>query len=53
MAVKQKAIGTWMGQSIVAPGIVEHFGKNYIWMQDHDGTLYMLPLDENNVPQLV
>lgn len=53
MAIKQKSVGNWMGQDVVFPGIVEHFGKNYVWLQDRDNTLYMLPLDENNVPQFV
>jgi hypothetical protein len=48
-----KTLGTWMGQKIVAPGVSELFGKRYIWLQDHDGTIYALRLDDNDVPQLV
>lgn len=43
----------WNNQEVVYPGLVEHWGKNYVWLKDRDGTHYMLRLDENNVPQFV
>ena len=46
-----KELGKWMGQTVVFPGTVEHFGKNYIWLEDHDGTAYMLKLSDDHVPQ--
>lgn len=51
MAEMQKKIGEWQGQRIIAPGISEMFGHEYVWMQDHDGTIYVLPLDKEGVPQ--
>lgn len=51
MTEMQRKIGEWAGQRIIVPGISNLFGKNYIWLQDHDGTIYTLPVDENNVPQ--
>lgn len=41
----------WMGQKVVYPGVVEHWGKTYVWLQDHDGTVYMVGLDENGQPK--
>jgi hypothetical protein len=53
MAEMQRKIGTFAGQRVIAPGISNLFGKEYVWLQDHDGTIYILPLDENGVPQFV
>lgn len=53
MAEMQKKIGTFQGQRVIAPGITTMFGKEYVWMQDRDGTIYILPLDEEGVPQFI
>jgi hypothetical protein len=42
----------WMGQTLVAPGVVEKWGKTYAWLQDIDGTHYMIRLDEAGQPVL-
>lgn len=44
---------TWMGQTVVFPGVVEKWGKPYAWLQDGDGTIYMVRLDEDGQPILV
>lgn len=28
------------------------FGKKYFWMQDVDGTIYLVRMDENGYPRL-
>lgn len=28
------------------------FGKDYVWLKDVDGTIYLLPLDEDGQPVL-
>jgi hypothetical protein len=43
----------WHGQEQVYPGVVEHWGKRYIWFKDHDGTHYMVRLDDDGIPVLV
>lgn len=48
-----KKLGMWRTQKIVYPGIVEHWGKMYVWMEDTDGTTYMTRVDEDGNPKFV
>lgn len=45
-----KKIGEWRNQKIIYPGVVTHWGKQYVWLEDIDGTAYMIRLDEEGQP---
>ena len=38
----------YMGQKVLFHTVL--FGKDYFWMQDRDGTIYLVRMDENGLP---
>lgn len=47
---KYKEGSEWMGQKILFD--THLFGKNYYWMQDGDGTIWLALMDEYGTPVL-
>lgn len=42
------AKNTWAGQEVLAKTTL--FEKDYVWLKDGDGTIYLIRLDENDQP---
>lgn len=47
---KIKANTTWKGQKVLF--YTELFGKEYYWMQDIDGTIYLARVGKDGFPDL-
>lgn len=41
-------VDEYMGQKVL--GLTELFGKDYYWMQDRDGTIYLVKVGEDGLP---